>query len=216
VKSQSSESALVGEIMDNHLSSGLIRRARLRIATHVALLGAQRQSARRARQLGFGHVLVLCYGNIYRSPFVAEYISRFLETTGFSCVRSAGFHPKVERPTPDDFVVLARERAGIDLSRHRSRLVSTEDFEWADVVLIMDRHNWHAVANCSAGANALSRVIWLGALGNSGSVEINDPYGASVDVKADIMDELIESANEFCRIIRERCAGARGDGGSTH
>lgn len=216
MRSQSSESALVGETMDNHLPSGLIRRARLRIATHIARLGAQRQSARRARQLRFGRVLVLCYGNIYRSPFVAAYIARFLEATGFSCVRSAGFHPKVERPTPDEFVALARDRVGIDLSRHRSRLVSTEDFEWADVVLIMDRHNWHAVANCSAGADALNRVIWLGALGSSGSVEINDPYGARVDVKSDIMNELVESADEFCRIIRERCAGARDDGGNTH
>jgi hypothetical protein len=30
------------------------------------------------------------------------------------------------------------------------------------------------------------------------------------------MNKLIETADEFCRIIRERCAGARGDSGKTH
>lgn len=200
---------------ENSSPSGLLRRARLRLATHFALLRAQRRSERRARRLRFERVLVLCYGNIYRSPLVAAYIARALEAEGCSSVRSAGFHPKANRPTPDDFVALVRDRAGIDLSLHRSRLVSPEDFEWADVVLLMDRHNWHAVASSFAGMDALSRVIWLGALGGSGAVEIHDPYGAGGDVKAAIIDELIESADEFCRIVRARTAtgsGGRGNG----
>lgn len=190
--------------MATNSPSSIIRRAWLRIATYIALLGAKRQSAQRVRQLGCERVLVLCYGNIYRSPFVAAYISQAVAATGGSVVRSAGFHPRVERPTPDDFVALARDRAGLDLGRHRSKLVSEEDFEWADIVLIMDRHNWHAIANSSAGAGALSRVVWLGALAHSGSVEIIDPYGASSDDKSDIIDQLIQCADEFCRSVRAR------------
>lgn len=215
MRGRSSESAPVSDMMENQSRLGVVRKVRLRLATHFALARAKRQSGHRARRLPFQHVLVLCYGNIYRSPFVAAYIARELQAAGCSSVRSAGFHPRADRPTPDDFVALARARAGIELGRHRSSLVSPEDFAWADVVLLMDRHNWHAVASSMAGAEALSRVIWLGALGGSGAVEITDPYGASSEVKAAIIDQLIESADEFCRIIRARtAAGSDGRGNS--
>lgn len=203
-----------GRAMETPLQASLIRRVHLRMATHVALLKARRQSAYRTRRLPFRRVLVLCYGNIYRSPFVAAYIARGLGAPGCPVVRSAGFHPKVGRRTPDDFVALARDRTGIDLSGHRSTRVSREDFEWADMVLIMDRHNWHATASAAAGADALNRVVWMGALAGTDPVEIEDPYGGSAAVQIAIIDKLIESADQFCRIIRARNAVASDAGGT--
>ena len=67
-------------------------------------------------------VLVICNGNIFRSPFAAAVLRRALELRGLGRVRvdSAGFAGP-GRPTPADAVAAAARRA-IDLSRHASQL----------------------------------------------------------------------------------------------
>jgi protein-tyrosine phosphatase len=153
----------------------LVGRLRVRLATEVAFLLAPRQSRRLACSESFQRILVLCYGNIYRSPFVAEYLRRALEASGESEIRSAGFHPEAGRASPAAFVAFVRDQAGLDLSGHRSRVVSEDDLGWADVIVIMDRHNWHALAR--TGWRHRSKALWLGTLGGNGRPEIEDPYG---------------------------------------
>lgn len=118
-------------------------------------------------------VLVVCYGNIYRSPFVSEALRSGALPHGL-VVRSAGFHPKPNRPTPVAFVAIAAEH-GVALDAHRSRVIDRELVEWAEVIVIMDRHNWDALR--AFGAAAAAKAVWLGAFLDAGGVEITDPYG---------------------------------------
>ncbi|KAA3625995.1 MAG: hypothetical protein DWQ09_17280 [Proteobacteria bacterium] len=178
---------------------GLLRRAHQRSRAWIALYGARIQSKERARQLVFRRVLVLCYGNIYRSPLVAMLLRNAIGNRIGMEIRSAGFFGQSGRVSPGDYVEYVRNRTGWDLQGHRSHTVSREDLEWADSIIIMDRHNWHSVAR--AAPNCTSRVIWLGAFLPSGSPEIVDPYGRSELELHENVDRLIVASTVLAEHI---------------
>jgi len=140
----------------------------------IALKRAPAQTAaRRAQFASATHVLVLCHGNICRSPYVAARLAEH-PVPGRE-IRSAGFYREPNRPTPDDVQQVARRR-GVDLSAHRSRVVTEADLAWADAILLMDHRNHVSLAE--AGRHHLGKVLWMGAL-DGRDVEIDDPYGTS-------------------------------------
>ena len=95
---------------------------------------------RRRRQLaslaGRGrprHVLVLCHGNVCRSPYLEVVLRAAMPDV---VVESAGFVGP-DRPSPELAAEVARAR-GHDLSAHRSKLVTPAMVQRADFVLVMD------------------------------------------------------------------------------
>lgn len=78
-------------------------------------------------------VLVICLGNICRSPYAAGVLERSLP--GHE-VRSAGFLES-NRPAPRHAVSVAAER-GVNLARHASVRITPEGLDWADLVIAMD------------------------------------------------------------------------------
>jgi len=100
-----------------------------RRAALALLAGAERAPA---------SVLVICNGNIFRSPFAAAVLRRALELRGLGRVRvdSAGFAGP-GRPTPADAVAAAAQR-GVDLGNHASQLVMADVVRAADLIVVMD------------------------------------------------------------------------------
>ncbi len=160
----------------------VLKAIRTRLAVRRAMAAARDGNARTlARPVR--RVLVMCYGNIYRSPFVAEALRQALP--GRLEVRSAGFHAKTGRPSPEAHVRMSQS-VGVDLSAHRSSLVSAEDLAWADLIVFMDRHNWARLRDLQAPAD---KLLWLGGL-MPGDVEIPDPYGLSPEAARVVVDRL--------------------------
>jgi len=137
---------------------------------------------------GVKHVLVVCYGNIYRSPFVSLLLQQRLGPK--IAVRSAGFHAVPNRPSPSRHV-RSCERYGISLAQHRSGVITQADLTWADLIVLMDRLNWAALTRMGAPGDKLA---WLGVLAPSG-VEISDPFNKS-DAEADAIVEKLHAATE--------------------
>jgi protein-tyrosine phosphatase len=160
----------------------LWRALRRRIRTLRALRVARRTTLERLGKAPMRRVLVICYGNIYRSPFAAEFLKRHAPDAE---IRSAGFHNKVGRPSPPAHVAAAAER-GIDLAGHRSRLVTPSDLDWADTIVLMDRRNFTHLDEACADHG---KLVWLGAL-TDGPVEIDDPYGRSESEASRLLDRL--------------------------
>jgi len=121
-----------------------------------------------------GRILVICHGNICRSPFGAEMLARDFGKTAFS----GGIYPKAGRTSPDNAVAAAAER-GIDLSLHRSSVVTVEEMRAADLILIFDRKNWLGVR--ALAPELMDRVAFLGAADTSRPLEIVDPFGGDLD-----------------------------------
>jgi glycosyltransferase involved in cell wall biosynthesis/protein-tyrosine-phosphatase len=141
-----------------------IRRLRALLAEVVHL---PEQALHRARRAGavrlvqeaapVRSVLVVCHGNICRSPYAAAVLRRELGA-GPVTVTSGGFFGP-GRPAPTEALAAAEAR-GIDLAAHRSALVSTDAIADADIVVVMDRRQRDALIR-SFGARP-RRTVLLG------------------------------------------------------
>jgi protein-tyrosine phosphatase len=173
----------------------IYRALRRRLRARKALAEAREASRRRIQQGGVKRVLVICYGNIYRSPFCGASLRQQLPAD--IEVRTSGFHRVVGRPSPDRHVAMSQSRK-IDLSAHRSSKITPEDLQWADVIVLMDRHNWDALDQM--GANH-SKLVWLGAFG-SGDLEVADPYELDDAHAQRVLDQMEEASRALAESIR--------------
>lgn len=168
--------------------------ARLRARRHARML-LETVPARR--------VLVICYGNIYRSPFVA---GRLQKVAGRDLeIRSAGFHHREGRTVDPDFIGIARD-FGVDLSAHRSRLLRGEDLRWADLVLIMDGHNYRLMHHHYP--EALTKTFWLGAVSVASPVLIEDPYRCAPGRQREIASQLDAACAELLKRLNATAAAS--------
>lgn len=117
-------------------------------------------------------VLVLCYGNICRSPVVGHMLSQGLPGVA---VRTAGMHPKSGRTSPSAWAATVREALAVDLADHRSLLTTEADMAWAQLIIVMDADNWQSVATLYG--DHMPRVTLLSVMAEQGSGEVPDPYG---------------------------------------
>lgn len=78
-------------------------------------------------------VLVVCHGNICRSPVAAS----IMRQLGFNDVSTAGFKPDGTR-SPKKVREWLKEHNGDDLDEHRSKLLTLEAVMGAELILFMD------------------------------------------------------------------------------
>jgi len=82
-------------------------------------------------------VLVVCYGNICRSPYGAAALRRLLPPHAAGTrIEAAGF-VGAHRPPPANAIEVAAAR-GIDLRRHISRMVTSGAVSGAGLVIVME------------------------------------------------------------------------------
>jgi len=138
-------------------------------------------------------VLVVCHGNICRSPIAGALLARELEPSGIP-VQSAGFFG-FNRPAPPE-AVAAAERHAIKLGDHRSRLVTAAMARGTDLIVVMDPAQRRLLRE-RYGRSA-DGVLVLGDL-DPGPVEtrtIRDP----VNEKREVFDQVYE---RIARCVRE-------------
>jgi len=167
-------------------------------------------------------ILVICTANVCRSP-VAEALVRNAAADAGALVHvsSAGFLSQGEQATPVVAEILGER--GVDISSHRSRTVTAEMIEDADLVVAMERRHVRDLALLSEPA--IGRIDTLGGLvvrlrsatGDSpadriaaatapreavdmlghGDDEVDDPYGKSKRVNRETADRLTELSGEL-------------------
>ena len=112
-----------------------VRRAQERLAHPLRRRAAVRRVSRHAPPQV---VLMVCHGNICRSPYAAALLRRSLAPLVGDRIRvaSAGF-VRPGRPCPGVAVEVAAAR-GLELSMHRSQLLAGPEVFAADLILVMD------------------------------------------------------------------------------
>ncbi|PYO98327.1 MAG: hypothetical protein DMD61_10145 [Gemmatimonadetes bacterium] len=155
------------------------------------------------------NILLVCTGNICRSPLAAALLERALGERAAEgiTVSSAGTGAWDGAPVSEGAYLVGLER-GLDLSSHRARLLTRELVEEADLILTMARH--HRARVDELGGEG--RVFVLGEYaGREGSeVEVSDPFGGDLDVYRDTCSELealLQAAVE--RIVKEFASGSQ-------
>ena len=99
-------------------------------------------------------ILVICSGNICRSPFAEGYLRLLLSQRKRQHVRvqSAGTLGIAGSRASSDSMALARE-AGFDLSEHRSRAVTFDAVDEAGIILGMGEAHRRELARPFPGEN---------------------------------------------------------------
>lgn len=112
-------------------------------------------------------ILVLCIGNICRSPMAEGLLRQALPG---KTIRSAGLSALIGLPA-DPLSVEIMARRGIDISAHRAQNISTRLVNEADLILVMDLEQKKYVETNYVGSKG--KVFRLGEFTK---VDIADPY----------------------------------------
>ena len=142
------------------------------------------------------NILVMCYGNIYRSPLVSNYLKLHLPKD--YNIKSAGFFPKSGRKSADKYIELVN-KFGVDLSDHHSACVDKKMFDWADHIIIMDGKNFKL--SMILDNQIENKLVWLGAISSINIKEIEDPYCKSEEEQLKIVKQLISSSDNYISMI---------------
>jgi protein-tyrosine phosphatase len=176
------------------LAGRITRALRQRWRAWKSMRAARATAVRRLGGAPVRRLLVVCYGNIYRSPLFAEILRAHYQGADGKQpeIRSAGFHPRAGRSSPPEYVVQCAGH-GVTLDAHRSALTTPDDLAWADTIVCMDRHNWNALDLMGADS---AKIVWAGAL-TEGNVEILDPYGRPEPEVEHIIGRIETAARQF-------------------
>ena len=139
------------------------------------------------------NLLFVCSGNTCRSPMAEAFARKIAERRGIQDlnVSSAGTNAFNNVPATDEALLVGMER-GLDLTSHRSRMLTPEIVSDADLVFVMTPSHVEQVKQM--GGRGKVHVIDEYASGASNK-GIADPYGGDLDAyrnTADVLEEELE------------------------
>ena len=117
-----------------------------------------------------GNVLMVCLGNICRSP-IAQGVFENMSKNFKISVDSAGIANYHIGDAPDQRSINVSKTNGIDISTQKARQIRTNDFKNFDYIFVMDNQNFSVVKKLALN-NKTNSIIQL----LNDPFEIEDPY----------------------------------------
>ena len=122
-------------------------------------------------------ILMVCTGNVCRSPFAEAFMrQRLAELGAYAEVRSCGIQDIGSQPVPDTALRVAAE-FGVDLSSHRSAAMTPAHLRQAALVLVMSERQRRFIAR--GLPTSIGKVFLLSQPDNG--EDVPDPIGQSPD-----------------------------------
>lgn len=131
-------------------------------------------------------ILVVCYGNICRSPLAVSLLERALRRAGLErryAVRSAGVGALPGTPAANGAQAIA-ESDGLDLGAHRARRLTREMAHEADYIIALDEVVEEEIAIV---AGDVPVILW----------PVDDPYGGPAAGYARAFQEIATHVERF-------------------
>jgi protein-tyrosine phosphatase len=144
------------------------------------------------------NILMVCLGNICRSPLAEGILQDKLNKTSFY-VDSAGTGNYHIGNPPDPRSISVAKKHGIDISKQKCRQFKKEDFLKFDYIYVMDSKNYQNIIALTTNQEEKTKVKLLLSGLNLDNKEVPDPYWD--DNGFEHVFQLIDSA---CTIIAEK------------
>ena len=142
-------------------------------------------------------ILFVCTGNTCRSAMAAAMMADIGEKNDMDIlVDSAGVFATIGECAADNAIAAMKKR-DIDLSLHRTKPLTVELMEMADVVLVMTEAHKMLINNMAEG-KVFTITEYAGAEG-----EISDPYGGDLEEYEEVADELHDLLTDIAEKLWE-------------
>lgn len=152
-------------------------------------------------------VLMVCMGNICRSPTAEGVLRHYLQQSGLGDrveVDSAGTHGYHVGEPPDSRTQRAASARGYNLSDLRARKVAPQDLEYFDLILAMDKTNLDNLRRMSVPAQHKKMRLFMEYSENFDDDEVPDPFyglGHGFDL---VMDMVEDAAQGLTKDLKKR------------
>ena len=146
------------------------------------------------------NILMVCLGNICRSPLAEGVLKSMLDKEHFM-IDSAGTASYHIGGKPDErSIIIAREN-GVDISKLRARTFTEEDFEKFDYIFVMDKSNYKNVIKLAKKEEDKLKVSFLlDELGEPLQKELPDPYYGNMLDFQKVYNDILQA----CTVITEK------------
>lgn len=150
-------------------------------------------------------ILMVCLGNICRSPLAEGILKRKIKEKGLDwTVDSAGTGSWHVGDLPDPRSVSTARKNGINITDQRARQFRASDFDEFDLILTMDRHNYRDVLRFATKETQQAKVQMIMDFINPGkNMDVPDPYWDDEG-----FDKVFQMLEEACEAVIERYAVA--------
>ncbi|MEO5904698.1 MAG: low molecular weight protein arginine phosphatase [Gemmatimonadaceae bacterium] len=135
------------------------------------------------------NILFVCSGNTCRSPLAEAIARRMFEVAGRNDVEvsSAGTQAWDGSSASDGSILVGLER-GLDLSTHRSRMITPELVAATDLILVMAPQQVERIKEINPAANV--HLLAGYATGERAGRTVQDPFGGDLDSYRETANDL--------------------------
>ncbi|HEY0031398.1 MAG TPA: low molecular weight protein-tyrosine-phosphatase [Bacteroidia bacterium] len=123
-------------------------------------------------------VLMVCLGNICRSPLAEGILREKIEKLSLNVViDSAGTSNYHTGQHPDNRSILNARQHGVDISKLKARQFSISDYDEFDHIFVMDSSNYSDVISLARNAEDKNKVeLILNRVYPNSNMSVPDPY----------------------------------------
>lgn len=124
------------------------------------------------------NILMVCLGNICRSPLAEGILRHKAEKAGLDLrIDSAGTSNYHTGQCPDERTMRNAKKHGIDLSKLKARQFCTEDYDNYDLIFVMDSSNYQDVISLARNEEDKQKVeLILNRVYPQSDMSVPDPY----------------------------------------
>ena len=152
-------------------------------------------------------ILMVCMGNICRSPTAEGVLRQRLEQAGLSsriAVDSAGTYGGHAGDPPDPRAQRHAAKRGVDLSGQRARQVAAEDFRRFGLILAMDEDNLEALERWRPPEAPVPRLLMEFARRPGAPRAVPDPYYGGPEGFETVLDLIEDACDGLVDDLRRR------------